>query len=86
MYYNTLISYILENISFELNKRKKDLPVFRKPVPIILSGGLVLAGGFLEKFKTCLDNMAFPIKIKEVRLAENPMTAVANGCLLAAQL
>lgn len=86
VYYNTLISYILENISFELNKRKRDLPVFREPVPVILSGGLVLAGGFLKKFEACLNNMVFPIKIKEVRLAENPMTAVANGCLLAAQL
>jgi actin-like ATPase involved in cell morphogenesis len=86
VYYNTLISYILENISFELNKRKKDLPVFRGAVPIIISGGLVLAGGFLKKFETRLNNMAFPIKIKEVRLAENPMTTVANGCLLAAQL
>jgi hypothetical protein len=86
VYYSTLISYIIENVSFELNKRKKDLPVFREPVPVIISGGLVLAGGFLKKFETCLNNVSFPIKIKEVRLAENPMTAVANGCLLAAQL
>jgi hypothetical protein len=86
VYYSTLISYILENVSFELNKRKKDLPVFRESVPVIISGGLVLANGFLKKFETCLNNIAFPIKIKEVRLAENPMTAVANGCLLAAQL
>jgi hypothetical protein len=86
VYYSTLISYIIENVSFELNKRKKDLPVFREPVPVIISGGLVLAGGFLKKFETCLNNIPFPIKIKEIRLAENPMTAVANGCLLAAQL
>ena len=86
VYYSTLISYILENVSFELNKRKKDLPVFRESVPVIISGGLVLANGFLKKFEACLNNIAFPIKIKEVRLAENPMTAVANGCLLAAQL
>jgi actin-like ATPase involved in cell morphogenesis len=86
VYYSTLISYIVENISFELNKRKKDLPVFRASVPVIVSGGLVLAGGFLKKFEMCLNNTTFPIKIKEVRLAENPMTAVANGCLLAAQL
>jgi actin-like ATPase involved in cell morphogenesis len=86
VYYSTLISYIIENVSFELNKRKKDLPVFREPVPVIISGGLVLANGFLKKFETCLNNISFPIKIREVRLAENPMTAVANGCLLAAQL
>lgn len=86
VYYDALINYILENISFELNRRKKDLPIFREPVPIIISGGSALAGGFLKKFETCLNYKAFPIKIKEVRLAENPMTTVANGCLLAAQL
>jgi hypothetical protein len=86
VYYGTLINYILENICFELKKRKKDLPVFREPVPIIISGGLTLAAGFLKKFEVCLNHKAFPIKIKEVRLAENPMTTVANGCLLAAQL
>lgn len=86
VYYNTLINYVLENVSFELNRRRKELPIFRTPVPIVIAGGLVLAGGFLKKFGACLNGVAFPIKIKEVRLAENPMTAVANGAFLAAQL
>lgn len=86
VYYNALINYVLKNIIFEFNKRKKDLPVFREPIPFIISGGSTLANGFLKKFEACLNDLTFPIKIKEVRLAENPMTAVANGCLLAAQL
>lgn len=86
VYYSTLISYVLENVSFELNKRKKELPIFRNPVPVVIAGGLVLANGFLKKFEMCLNNVAFPIKIKEIRLAENPMTAVANGAFLASQL
>lgn len=86
VYYSTLINYTLENISFELDKRKKDLPTFREPVPVIISGGLTLAEGFLKKFETCLNSKAFPIKIKEIRRAEDPLRAVANGALLAAQL
>jgi len=86
VYYNTLINYTLRNISFELDKRKKDLPVFRNSVPIIVSGGLTLAGGFVDKFNTCLESVSFPIDIKEVRRAEDPMTAVATGALLGAQL
>lgn len=86
VYYSTLINYTLKNISFELEKRKRDLPVFRKAVPIVVSGGLSLAGGFVEKFERCLGTLPFPIAIKEVKRAEDPMRAVATGALLGAQL
>jgi hypothetical protein len=86
VYYSTLINYTLKNISFELEKREKDLPMFRKAVPIVVSGGLSLAGGFVEKFEQGLNKLSFPIAIKEVRRAEDPMRAVATGALLGAQL
>jgi hypothetical protein len=86
VYYNSVIKYTLENIIFELNKREKDLPVFRNNVPIIVAGGLVLANGFIEKMQQAISLVDFPIKIKEVRKAKDPMTAVAHGALLAAQL
>ena len=86
VYYNTLINYTLRNISFELDKKKRELPHFREAVPVVVSGGLSLAGGFIEKFKTCLDQLPFPIKIREVRRAEDPMRAVASGALLGSQL
>lgn len=86
VYYSSLINYTMNNIVYELNKRKKELPVFRQPVPIIVSGGLTLAKGFTEKFEKNLKNLDFPIKVKEVRRAEDPLKCVANGCLLAAQL
>lgn len=86
VYYGSLINYTMSNIVYELNKRKKELPVFRQPVPIIVSGGLTLAKGFTEKFEKNLKNLDFPIKVKEVRRAEDPLKCVANGCLLAAQL
>jgi hypothetical protein len=86
VYYGTLINYTLGNIAFELSKRKKELPVFKSPVPIIVSGGLTLAGGFVNKFNECLANIDFPIAVKEVRRAEDPMRAVARGAWLATQL
>ncbi len=86
VYYGSLINYIFKNIAFELNRRKKELPVFKEPVPIVVSGGLSLAGGFTKKVEAALNNIKFPIKISEVRRAEDPMKAVANGALLAAQL
>jgi len=86
VYYSTLINYTMRNISFELEKRKKDLPIFRKAVPVVVSGGLTLAEGFVKKFEICLSQLSFPIAVSEVRRAEDPMRAVAGGALLASQL
>jgi hypothetical protein len=86
VYYNSVINYTLQNISHELKARAKDLPRYKKPVPIIVSGGLAKAKGFVRKTEAALNNVEFPFEISWVRKAENPMTAVANGCFLAAQL
>ena len=51
-----------------------------------MSGGLSLAKGFTKMFEDCLSEVEMPMKISEIRRAENPMTCVANGALLAAQL
>lgn len=83
VYYNSVISYTLKNIAYELGQREKELPLFREPVPIIVSGGLTLASGFVKKAETILKGLDFPIKVSEIRRAESPMTCVANGCLLA---
>jgi len=53
---------------------------------MILSGGLTLAKGFKGKVREALSMTELPIKIGDIRKAGDPMTAVANGCLLAAQL
>jgi hypothetical protein len=84
VYYNVLINYALENILYELDKSK--LPSFREEIPVVVSGGLTLAKGFVNKFKEGLLGKKFPFEIKEVRRAKDPMTAVANGCLMAAVL
>jgi len=86
VYFDSVIKYIIKNIAFELEKHKKEIPMFKDGVPIIISGGLTLAGGFLNKFEEQLNKIDFPVKISEVRVAKNPMTACSNGCLLAAML
>ncbi len=86
VYYSSVIKYALENIAFELDKRQKDLPIFREEVSLVVSGGLTLASGFIKKVEQVMSTITFPIKIKQIRRAKDPMTAVAHGCLLAAQL
>lgn len=84
VYYGVLISYALNTIIFELGRAK--LPMFRKPVPIVLSGGLTLAANFTEKFRAEAENKKFPFEIKEIRRAKDPMNCVANGCLMSSIL
>ena len=84
VYYNVLINYALNNIVYEL--KRANLPSFREPIPIVLSGGLSLVGNFVEKFKAGSDIKKFPFEIKEIRRAKDPMACVAHGCLMAAIL
>lgn len=86
VYYTSVISYTLQNIAFELKKREKELPLFRNPVPIVVSGGLTQAKGFVQKVEEVLSQIEFPLPVSEIRLAREPMKAVANGCLLAANI
>lgn len=83
VYYSSVINYTIQNIAYELKKREKTMPLFREPIPIVVSGGLTLAKGFVRKVQEAINNTDFPIKVGEVRRAEEPMKAVANGCLLA---
>jgi hypothetical protein len=86
VYYTSVVSYTMQNIAYELKKREKDLPIFRTPVPVVVSGGLTLANGFEKKVEAVIRSVSFPIKIGEVRRAKEPMKAVAYGCLLATTL
>jgi len=85
MYYNQVISYTLQNIAYELENRE-NLPMSRSAIPMVVSGGLTLANGFTQKVEDLIPTLSLPMKISEVRRATNPMQAVANGCLLAAQI
>jgi len=86
VYYGSVIRYTLENIAFELARREKDLPIFREKVFMVVSGGLTLAKGFNDKIRSVAKTVDLPIQIADIRRAEDPMTAVAAGALLAAQL
>jgi hypothetical protein len=62
------------------------LPKFSSSVPFVVAGGTSLPIGYIEKLQLSLSGKALPFEIGDVRRAENPLTSVANGCLIAAQL
>jgi hypothetical protein len=86
IYYKSVIKYTVDNIAYEIKKRKANIPVFREAVPIVLSGGLAWAQGYKEVFESELQSRDFPFEIGEVKVVSNPDTCVALGCLLASQL
>lgn len=85
IYYKSLILRVLDSIKNEFIKRRGsiDLP---HSIPIILSGGTALAKGFKELFESGFNQVKekFPIPVSEVRMASDPLNAVAQGLLVAA--
>lgn len=78
-YYTDLISYTVNQIMTQLNTITVQFP---SKVPVIISGGTSKPVGFLDIIKSEFNNYEFPFDISEIRYATNPLTAVAEGCLV----
>ncbi len=83
IYYRHLIDYLLEHIARQFHQRD-GLPGFPEPVDIVCSGGTALPEGFLQIFQEQFQPDTFPIPIRRIRLSDDPLNAVAKGCLVAA--
>jgi actin-like ATPase involved in cell morphogenesis len=84
VYYSSVINYTIQNISYELKKREKSLPQFKDPVTVVVAGGLSLAKGFVRRVEESINIVDLPMRIGNVRRAEDPLKAVAQGALIAA--
>ncbi|HLH00451.1 MAG TPA: hypothetical protein VKX49_29370 [Bryobacteraceae bacterium] len=62
----------------------QNMPKLNRPIPLVLSGGSVLAPGFRDRFEKTLREAELPVAISEVRLGANPMQSTARGALVAA--
>src|SRR6266571_3904246 len=83
IYYDDVILSLVESVRGALAETK-NLPRIDKPIPIVLSGGTAKPKGFLDKFQQAIERDGFPLEISEIRMAEEPLTATARGCLIAA--
>lgn len=84
-YYDRLIDYTTKQLAAALQDHKA-LPKFKDPLPVVVAGGTTKAKGFVEVFEKKLTDNGFPLPIKVVRQAQDPLHAVARGCLIAAQV
>lgn len=83
IYYRNLIQYTLENIKQRFES-SEGMPTFPDPVEIVCAGGTSMIGGFVEVFQDVFEEINFPIEVKNIRRAEDPLYTVSKGCLVAA--
>lgn len=85
LYVRALITYCLQNIAAQFKKVQNDVAL-PEPIPFVVSGGTSKVSGFLEVVQEEFEKVrkGFPIEISEVRMATNPLTAVAEGLLILA--
>lgn len=84
-YYERLIDYTTKNLASALANHKA-LPKFKNPLTIVVAGGTSQAKGYIEIFKKKMEENGFPVAIKEIRHAADPLHAVAKGCMIAAKV
>jgi len=85
LYYRNLIEYVLRNLAQRFSLAQ-DVPSFPDPVEIVVAGGTSLVGGFVEVFAQELKKVDFPLKVAGIRRANDALTSVVRGCLIAAAL
>ncbi len=83
IYYRQLVEYTVNALRLKFES-SRDIPTFPEPVDLVLSGGSSLPGGFVDLFRDQFQKMRFPIPVKGIRLASEPLNTVAQGCLIAA--
>ena len=84
-YYERLIDYTTKTLAAAMTNHKA-LPKFKNPLPVVIAGGTSRAQGFVPLFKKKLEENGFPLPVSEVRHANDPLHAVARGCLIAAKV
>jgi hypothetical protein len=85
IYYRNLINYVLQNIKARFESGK-NMPSFQNPIDIACAGGTSLVGGFIEVFRDEFAKIDFPLPVGRIFRAEEALTAVAKGCLVAAAI
>ena len=83
IYYRNLIQYTLETIKQKL-ETAQNMPTFTRPIDVVCAGGTSLIKGFIEVFRDEFEKVNFPLEVNEIRLARDPLRAIAHGCLVAA--
>ena len=83
VYYDDVIVTLVHALRATISSTQK-LPKLEHSVPVVISGGTAMPKGFLDRFSTALQAQDFPIRLSEVRIADDPLNSTARGALMAA--
>jgi len=85
LHYQILIERVCQGIvsGFEDNIDKARI---EEAIPIVIAGGTASPKGFGEYFKKVMGTQQLPFEVSEIRILDKPLYAVAEGCLLAAEM
>ena len=84
IFYEDVLQTLIDRLRAEF-RQSSQLPKLDRPMPVVLAGGTAMPAGFKQKFEAMLRaGGEFPIEISEVLMAKDPLSATAQGCLIAA--
>lgn len=83
--YQILIENVVKGIIDGFNQNI-DRGRIEQPIPIIMAGGTASPKGFAEYFERILRSQKLPFEVSKVVVHPTPLFAVAEGCLVAAEL
>jgi hypothetical protein len=81
IYYEELIRHVLQKFGEHF---KTTQTTVTNSLDVVIAGGTASVPGFTDLFRRLLDEVGAPIPLGEVRLAKDPLRAVAKGALVAA--
>lgn len=79
VFYKQLIDTVVQEMC-SVFRNSSEMPRLSESIPVVVAGGTAMPSGFVDQFSATLEQSSFPLKISSVRLAEDPLNAVAQGC------
>jgi len=83
--YEILIENVAKGIASGFRKHENAARA-AKPMPVVCAGGTSSPKGFIEMFKQVFEKQQMPFEIGEITRADDPLYAVAEGCLIACEM
>jgi len=83
IFYDDLISFLLGSF-IEVIDTTSRIPRITKALPVVISGGTAMPPGFEDRFAHALSGVNFPVRISEVRIAQDPLYTTAKGAMIMA--
>jgi len=83
IFYDDLISILIGSF-IEVIDTTSRIPRITKAMPVVISGGTALPIGFEDRFANALSGVNFPVRVSEIRIAQDPLYTTAKGAMIMA--